>query len=51
VLLGKINADSFDGKYFAPKSIELDNDGMLWIKSYDQIFVVNPKPIVVNGKV
>lgn len=49
VKIGKINVESFNKRYFAPKSIVLDNDGMLWIKNYDQIFVVDPRWIGING--
>jgi hypothetical protein len=51
VFVGKINAESLNWRYFAPKSLQLDNDGMLWIKNHDQIFVVNPKSTSLDGKI
>lgn len=33
------------GIYFAPRNFELDSDGMFWIKSYDQIFVLDLREI------
>ncbi len=35
----RINAGVLGGRYFAPQEFQLDSDGGLWVKCYDEILV------------
>jgi hypothetical protein len=41
----RINAKSLNGRYFFPKTLYLDGDGMIWIKNYDQILVLDSRSL------
>lgn len=46
----KVDRGIVNGGYFAPRRFELDSDGGLWVKCYDQILVIDFRKIEKVGK-
>lgn len=37
--------------YFAPQTFEIDGDGVLWVKVFDQLIVIDARNVRASGKV
>jgi hypothetical protein len=37
----RINREILDGRYFSPKSFEMDSDGRMWVKNVYEIIILD----------